>query len=83
MEITGGTLATYHIGSDCYPYEVLRVSESKKVLWATEKYKYDLPGLRLVEIKFTLRKDGKYRKPKCNYGYLSFGEAIYSMDPSF
>lgn len=93
-----GEPATYGIGSDCYPYEVVKVSESGKTIHlralsyrvvegssfdGSAKYEYESNPDGSI-MKATLRKDGRYRRVGCtNYGGVFIGHARAYRDPHF
>lgn len=94
-----GSLATYHIGSDCYPYTVIAMSPSghRVTLQERKARRVDNNGAwsdcqtyitvdddNGRTMTATRRKDGAYRAKGCsNYGRVTFGAARKHRDPSF
>lgn len=94
-----GQHATYCVGSDRYPYVVVKHTESKKTIWLDEldavpaedhdyygsqRYTYHVAKCRVNQIKATLRKDGRYRIVGAkNYGVVWLGRADKYCDPHF
>lgn len=93
-----GQHATYCVGSDRYPFIVVKHTDSKKTIWLDElkavptadhdyyghqRYTYHvIDGAR--QIKATLRKDGRYRTVGfTNYGVVWLGRADKYCDPHF
>ena len=93
-----GDLATYCIGSDRYPYEVVEVSKSGKTV-TLRAMSYEIVEGSAFDgsarycyhrnpqgstMKATLRKDGRYRQTGCsNYGSVAIGYADAYRDPHF
>lgn len=95
---TVGDYATYHIGSDRYPFEVVKVSKSGKMVYLRplkairtdsngqfeiQTYTYE-PTEGDWTMKATLRKDGSYKAVgNTTYGTVTLGYANAYSDPSF
>ena len=94
-----GQQATCCIGSDRYPYVVVKHTNSKKTIWLCElfasptanhdyygrqEYTYHAASGEPKQIKATLRKDGRYRKVGArNYETIWLGVAEKYIDPHF
>jgi hypothetical protein len=93
-----GDLATYYIGSDCYPYTVVAISKTgyKVTLQARKARRVDSNGYggeqRWITVEdpegatmtATRRKDGRYRSTGATYyGRVAFGSARMYQDPCF
>ena len=94
-----GMPATYGIGSDCYPFEVVAMSPSGKTVTlralnaiyvsgqdGTAEYRYEqYPAeAKVKEMVVTYRRRGDCYRPKgTDSGYVHFGNARFYQDPSF
>lgn len=83
-----GKPATYQIGSDYYPYTIIAVSPSgAKVTIKGDRVcgggvLFEAAAGNEEDIRVAHRnKDGNYRVGRC--GWLTIGERLHRMDPSF
>jgi len=94
-----GQHATYGVGSDRYPYIVVKHSSSKKTIWLQPLKAIPTPECDHVNQEYTyekyndlddsatrkatLRKDGKYRWVGDNHSVVHLGYANKYIDPHF
>lgn len=99
MAIKIGDGATYHIGSDRYPYTVVQIVSPKKIhlkpdhyeridnngISENQEYKY-IPNPNAQSIVVSLRKDGRWRRQgeSLKAGFYSFNQGRNAyQDPSY
>ena len=89
-----GTLATYQIGSDAYPWVIVDSTESGKTIWLVSTQKpFDINDSRQrIDLlntnrgqaeKATLRKDGRYRFTGRDSGFITLGKSELYLSREF
>lgn len=93
-----GLGVTYHIGSDRYPYTIVKVVSSSRIIVQADSYsridnnglseiqEYEYtPNLNAEQVTITLRKDGYWRRKgdSSRSGIFTLGKRSAYLDPSF